>query len=544
VRDVYDDTEVSVRYPLENAAILLDGTRCHVSVEVAALVALELCELAKNRSIERECVFIDILGQLNVSGESEKDELAAILELWERAAHPKARPSLRKARESTDDLETWIAVYEDLLFPIERFEARMSLMGAIMKVQAATGGAPEIESLLSGLDDAVLLQRVAPPKPVLLGPSHDEPTEFKLGRFDVFGRLAVGGVAEVLLAREPDLGPCVLKRMLPESRARPLLRQMFTDEARLGLSLSHPNIASVLEYCDDEESPFIVMEWAQGLTLSSTLRRSSAMGQGLPFGVVLRIGEALCSALSYAYTTVKDPSGQPLRLGHRDISPQNVVLQFDGSIKLLDFGVARSAIQEEGDDSVGKFGYMSPEQSMGLPVDDRSDVFCVAICLYEALSGQPLFASDERLGVVRTLGTAPVQDITNLRADVSPIFARLLGQMLDPDVEERPTVEHIQDALSAIVDHREDSAAIDVANVVQALEADWKDWRGRLLGAEKTPAEASPKELDEETSTPAPAERRARWPWVMVFIVFCIVCGVVTWALLLPPVPSNPADVL
>lgn len=543
---VDDDTLVSVRYSLEDAAMLLDGSKCHVSVEVAALVALELCEIAVNHPIERECVFVDIMGQLNVSSESEKDELAVILELWERAAHPKARPALRKARESAGDLEAWTAVYEDLLFPIERIEARMSLMGAITKVQTAAGRIPEIESLLSGLDDAVLEQRVAPAKPVLLGPASDEQGESKLGRFEVFGQLAKGGMAEVLLARDPDLGPCVIKRMLPETRTRPLLRQMFTDEARLGLCLSHPHIASVLEYCDDKDNPFIVMEWADGLTLSSTLRRTSAQGRGLPLGVVLRIGEALCSALSYAYT-VKGPSGEPLRVVHRDVSPQNVVLQFDGLIKLLDFGVARSAVQEEvdGREIRGKFGYMSPEQSMGLPVDDRSDVFCVAICLYESLTAQPLFPRNERLGVVRTLGAGPVPDITTLRPDVPPTFARLLERMLDADVDERPTIERVQNALRTMADHRTDGAAFDVANVVQTLEPEWKDWRARLPGAKKTAEETPPNAAFDAPPAQLPQRRRqVRWPWVMVFLVFCIVSAVVIWAVIVPPAPSNPADVI
>ncbi|MFK8002502.1 MAG: serine/threonine-protein kinase [Polyangiales bacterium] len=547
---MYDDTLVSVRYSLEDAAMLLDGSKCHVSVEVAALVALELCELADNRPIESACVFVDIMGQINVSPEAEKDELAALLKLWERAAHPKARPALQRARESANTPGEWAAVYEDLLFPIERYEARMSLMGAITKVQTAADVTPEIEVLLSGLDDDVLVQKTRARKPVLLGPAHDEVADYRLGRFDVFGRLAKGGMAEVLLARDPDLlGPCVIKRMLPASQARPLLRQMFTDEARLGLCLSHPNIASVLEYCDDKDSPFIVMEWAYGLTLSRTLRRTSAMGQGLPLGVVLRVGEAICSALTYAYK-VKGPSGEPLRVVHRDVSPQNVVLQFDGHIKLLDFGVARSAVQEEGDgDAIrGKFGYMSPEQSLGMPVDDRSDVFCVAICLYEALSGRPLFPRDQRLGVVRTLNVAPVQDITTLRPDVPPTFARLLERMLDLDVDARPTVERVKNALRIMADHRTDGAAFDVANVVQTLEPDWKDWRARLPGGKKK--DAKEKAAEEAKAAPEPRKpkkrrkRRVRWLWVMVFVVFCVVCGLLGYALMLPPIPSNPADVM
>ena len=127
---MYEDTEVSVRYCLEDAAVLLDGSKCHISVEVAALVALELCEIAERTPIQLDCVFLDIMGQLNVSSESERDELPTILELWERAAHPKARRALRQARESASAPEEWVAAYEDLLFPIERIDARTSLMGA------------------------------------------------------------------------------------------------------------------------------------------------------------------------------------------------------------------------------------------------------------------------------------------------------------------------------------------------------------------------------------------------------------------------------
>ena len=414
------DTVVSTRYPLREAVALLSETRRHVSFEVGAMIAMELCERdIEGYHLDPERIWIDVVGHLIVSKlKTPRGGLDVVLHDLEEALHPAARAAFRQTLESASDGEGRAADLRDrfanFLYPIDRASARDTLARCLDQASRQLkrksrqssrpprsdehppdllGAGPDsIEVVLSGLDDSVFQQM---PREVSiqleLGPRPADEAPQRLGRFHIFGEIARGGMAQVLLARDPEDGDkiCVVKRMLPGLSLQRSFRNMFTDEARLGLCLDHPHICRTLEFLSVADEPCIKMEWAPGMTLSDLLERAKHTRTTLSVGFALRLGEALASALSYAHDT-KGPDGKPLRVVHRDVSPQNVIVQFDGSIKLLDFGVARSAVQTTHSvvGSVkGKFAYMSPEQSLGMPIDERSDVFCLGICLFEALSG-------------------------------------------------------------------------------------------------------------------------------------------------------------
>lgn len=219
----------------------------------------------------------------------------------------------------------------------------------------------------------------------------------------MLGQLAAGGMAEILLARLS--GPAdfkravVIKRILRSYAANTSFVKMFLDEARIVASLRHPNVVHVQElgeHVDAEantKEAFLVMEYVAGENASSLLKRSTASGDPLDPRLAAHIIAEACAGLHAAHE-LTDDDGQPQNLVHRDVSPQNLLVAYDGHVKLVDFGVAlvdrRDARTEPGEVK-GKFEYMSPEQGLGKPLDRRSDLFSLGIVLYELSTGRRLF---------------------------------------------------------------------------------------------------------------------------------------------------------
>lgn len=513
--EVGEATEVSVRYRLPEAVALLASTKRFVSLEVGAMVAMELCERALEGAVlAPERVWLDVIGHLHPSRRGTPGEgLDASLAAFTEALHPVARGAYTRTLQSASQSDRAADLRERfaaILYPIDRASARTSLALALERAarrdasdrhRASTEGTSStegtgpdsLEVVLSNLDDTVLRgHRVAD---LVAGLDHGpRPTDVardRFGRFEIFGEIARGGMAQVLLARDPsraDGRPCVLKRMLPALGRQESFRQMFKDEARLGLALEHPNICRTLAFVDVENQPCIQMEWAAGLTLSEVLRRTVRERKPLPVSFVLRVAEAIVAALSYAHDA-RAPDGRALRVVHRDVSPQNVIVQYDGAIRLLDFGVARSAVQtehSEGGQIKGKFAYMSPEQSLGLPLDDRSDVFCVGILMHEALIGRPLFDREDRLATVRALARGDVPDVRELRSDVPETVSRLVRRALSSNVESRPRMKDLHELVLAARASVDDPNGV-VQEVVRGLDPSWRDWRASLKTFDRNP---------------------------------------------------------
>ncbi|HEX6245185.1 MAG TPA: serine/threonine-protein kinase, partial [Polyangiales bacterium] len=204
----------------------------------------------------------------------------------------------------------------------------------------------------------------------------------RYGRFEILGRIGRGGMAEILLARERSLAGgvrhLVIKRVLPEIKDSDEMLHMFLDEARVVMGLSHPNLCQIYEIGEQDGAWFIAMEWVNGATLHQLIRRSSNECD-IDFGVVARVVAHAAEALHHAHTA-RDAEGRLLHLVHRDVSPHNIMLGFDGRVKLLDFGIAKSiksTHQTEAGVVKGKVCYMAPEQWLQSPVDARTDVFAL-----------------------------------------------------------------------------------------------------------------------------------------------------------------------
>jgi serine/threonine-protein kinase len=233
------------------------------------------------------------------------------------------------------------------------------------------------------------------------------------GRYLLLDRIAIGGMAEVYVAVRPD-DPSprlyALKRILPTLAEDEELLGMFLDEARLLVQLDHPGVVPIHELGKHGDTYYIAMDYVAGCDLRALVERSRARGARVPVPLAAYVGWRVADALDHAHRK-RDARGRPLQVVHRDVSPANVLLGFDGSVRVIDFGIAQAAIRAQREDDTalrGKFGYMSPEMSRGHPVDRRSDVFALGVVLHELLTGERLFSAPTELAALEKVRTAEV----------------------------------------------------------------------------------------------------------------------------------------
>ncbi len=222
----------------------------------------------------------------------------------------------------------------------------------------------------------------------------------KFGKYYLLDRISVGGMAEVFKAK--SFGEAGFERLVAVKRILPSIAEdnefiaMFVDEAKLAVQLTHPNIAQIFELGKVGDAYFIALEYVAGKDMRAIFDRTRRGNQPIPMPMACYVVMKLCEGLDYAHNK-KDAAGRALELVHRDVSPQNIIVSYDGDVKLIDFGIAKAASKSSKTQAgilKGKFGYMSPEQVRGLQVDRRSDVFAVGICLYELLTGERLFVGE------------------------------------------------------------------------------------------------------------------------------------------------------
>jgi eukaryotic-like serine/threonine-protein kinase len=269
----------------------------------------------------------------------------------------------------------------------------------------------------------------------------DSPQRF--GKYTLMRRLAVGGMAEIFLAEHHGeagfVRPVVIKRVLPNLTENPEFVTMFLDEARLLARLTHPNVVHVYDFGRIEDQYFLSLEYVYGGNLREVLVRQR--GTPVPLGQSLYVvGQAL-AGIDHAHRA-KGPDGASLRLVHRDISPSNILLSMDGAVKVADFGIARSTVQQVHTAAFvikGKLAYMSPEQVTGRPLDGRSDLFSVGVVLWEMLTGRRLFSRESAADIQRAICAEPLPDVTALRPDLPQPVLTLLEHALQRDRDDRFT---------------------------------------------------------------------------------------------------------
>jgi eukaryotic-like serine/threonine-protein kinase len=228
----------------------------------------------------------------------------------------------------------------------------------------------------------------------LARPIEAEPAgPISFGPYTLVRRIGLGGMGEVFLAREEAAGrACVVKKVLPELSGNAQFLARFRDEARVVLRLSHPNIVRVWAMGEVEGQLYLAMEYVAGRTLNRLAWRLRQQGRSLSVGLALLVGERMCHGLAHAHAAT-DAQGHPLHLVHRDLSPANVCISYQGEVKIIDFGAAQSRLKEARTAPsvvMGSIAYMAPEQARKQHVDPRADVYATGVVLWELLAWRPL----------------------------------------------------------------------------------------------------------------------------------------------------------
>ncbi len=246
----------------------------------------------------------------------------------------------------------------------------------------------------------------------------------RFGKYDLLEPIATGGMAEVFKARvHGDVGferTIAIKRILPHLTANETFVSMFVDEAKIAVQLTHSNIAQIHDLGWHDGAYFIALEYVHGRDLRLIMQAEQARGGAVPLPIGCAIAMKVAEALDYAHRA-DGRDGRPLGVIHRDVSPQNVLVSFDGEVKVIDFGLAKAAgrtHQTQAGILKGKLAYLSPEQASSEPVDYRSDIYALGIVLWELLTGQRLFLRENDVDTVMAVRLSQVPPPRSLASDV------------------------------------------------------------------------------------------------------------------------------
>ena len=349
-----------------------------------------------------------------------------------------------------------------------------------------------------------------------------EPSE-RASRIEPLTRLATGGMADIWLAREIGTAGMerfiVVKRLLPHLAREPDIVDMFVSEGRFVARLTHPNVVQIHGIGEDDEGYYLVMEYVAGCSASELLTAAAHAKKPLPPNAALAIAEQACRG-AHAAHELRSPTGEPLGLVHRDISPHNLMIGPSGEVKLLDFGIAKAtaAIDATRAGSVkGKQGYMSSEQCAGGQVDRRSDVFALGIVTWELFTGTRLFKRETEYATMHAIVSGDVRAATSVRPELPPALDDVLHKALAIDVEQRfQTADAFRRELVSVLEASGVRASRDdlVSTMTDLLGARLEERERALREAAKTGASPEPHALraalvQSETSTPGPIDRVA-----------------------------------
>ncbi len=268
-----------------------------------------------------------------------------------------------------------------------------------------------------------------------------KPTLF--GKYLLLERVNVGGMAEVFIAKafgvEGFERILAIKKILPTMAEDEEFITMFIDEARISVQLNHANVVHIHELGKHDEAFFIAMEYVSGRDLRTMLERYRRRKEIMPTAQAVYVGSKICEGLDYAHRK-KDARGQELHIIHRDVSPQNILCSYEGEVKIIDFGIAKAANRSQKTQAgilKGKFGYMSPEQVRGLPIDRRSDIFALGVILYEMLTGEKLFVGESDFSTLEKVRNADVPTPRQFNPNIPAGLEKVLMKSLAREAEDR-----------------------------------------------------------------------------------------------------------
>lgn len=260
------------------------------------------------------------------------------------------------------------------------------------------------------------------------------------GKYILLEKFAMGGMAEIYLARNQGTSGVskffAIKRILPQFTEQIEFIDMFKDEAKIAINLSHANIVSIFEFGIERSQFYISMDYIEGKNLRQILNKMKKSGVTFSIEQVLYIVAEVAKGLDAAHRCIDSNTGKPLNIIHRDMSPQNIMISYEGEVKIVDFGIAKAETQLETTRAgtlKGKFGYMSPEQAEGQNVDLRTDIFAVGIVLWELLANDRLFVANNEVNTLRKIRDCQVPSLRKINPNIPQELERIVGKALAKD---------------------------------------------------------------------------------------------------------------
>jgi len=319
----------------------------------------------------------------------------------------------------------------------------------------------------------------------------------RFGKYLLMDRIAAGGMAELFLAKQTGVKGfekvVAIKRILPALTQDQEFVAMFINEAKLAALLSHQHIVQIFDLGTTDGFYYIAMEYLMGKDLRALVQRSQARSLPLTPGHALLIASRICAGLDYAHRK-KDLHGRDLHLVHRDVSPQNILISYEGEIKLVDFGIAKATTQATETRTgtlKGKLSYMSPEQATGKPLDHRSDIFSLGIVLHELVTGQRLFTGNNEFAIIEQVRQAQIAPPSERNRDLPQEIDDLIMKALAKNPADR--FQHASD-MELAIDHLIAAkgyafSSLSLANYMHALfEQDLADDTVRVQRIAAVPA--------------------------------------------------------
>lgn len=291
----------------------------------------------------------------------------------------------------------------------------------------------------------------------------------------------MGGMAEVFLARALGAGGIskffAIKRILPQYADSPEFIDMFREEAKIAINLKHSNIVSIHEFGIQEQQFFLVMDFVEGRNLRQILNKMKKAKLQFATEHIIYLIREIAAGLDHAHRCIDATTGKPLNITHRDMSPQNVMVSFDGEVKIVDFGIAKAESQVETTRAgtlKGKFGYMSPEQAEGLPVDMRTDIFSLGIVMWEMLANDRLFAANNEINTLRKIRDCHVPSLRKINPNIHSDLERIVQKALARDKNLRyQSAAALHKDLNRFLNRQyPDFSSHDFAAYIKALFAD------------------------------------------------------------------------
>ncbi len=327
----------------------------------------------------------------------------------------------------------------------------------------------------------------------------------RFGNYEILRKIATGGMAEVFLAKQTGIGGferlVCIKRILPHLGEQEDFINMFQDEARIAANLVHPNIAQIYDIGRVQGSYYIAMEYVKGEDLRRIYNQEVARGRAMPLEPAAQIIMGAAAGLDIAHRQTSI-DGRPLSIVHRDVSPQNILVTYDGHVKIVDFGVAKASgklAETRIGVLKGKYSYMSPEQAAGDPIDARTDIFALGITLYEVTTGVRLFKRETELetlhAVIDCKVTKPSEIVPRYDREFEQIVMRALAH--DPDERYQTANELMRELEKFIVKRGQATGASSLGPYMQDLFAE-KLADDMLLGGPAAPGARHSEDQEQE----------------------------------------------